>query len=173
MDERNAFSELALRDSIRKAIDIVTREIEKDAAGLVFFFGPSGIGKTQLLRIILSKINAETKVLLYETESIDDELLSALKQNNLGQVKDSYKNSDLLILENFDAICLGNVIGNCFADIFEHYIDNKKNVILTSSFSPDIDAFQSQRLKEVLSQFLFIDLSAEKDDVKMGENDER
>lgn len=159
MSKWNAIDGLVLQDYSRKAIDIITKEIEKDAVGLVFLFGPSGIGKTQLLRIILSKMNVETKIIFEEMESMDNKLLLALEQNDLERVTDVYRNRDLLILENFDTNCWGNVIGNYIADIFEYYIDNKKNIILTSSFTPDVDVFQSQRLKDILSQFMFIDLS--------------
>ena len=115
-----------------------------------FLYGGPGLGKTHLIHAIGNRMlatNASAKIRYIHAEQYMGDLVSATKNHSFDQFKKSYQSFDLLIMDDIQFIAGKAKTMEEFFYVFNHFINNGKQIVLTSDRLPnEIDGLDD-RLK--------------------------
>lgn len=115
-----------------------------------FLYGGPGLGKTHLIHAIGNRIlakNSSAKIRYIHAEQYVGDLVWATKNHSFDQFKKSYQSFDLLIMDDIQFIAGKAKTMEEFFYVFNHFINNGKQIVLTSDRLPnEIDGLDD-RLK--------------------------
>ena len=115
-----------------------------------FLYGGPGLGKTHLIHAIGNRIlamNPSAKIRYIHAEQYVGDLVYATKNNSFDQFKKIYQSFDLLIMDDIQFIAGKAKTMEEFFYVFNHFINNGKQIVLTSDRLPnEIDGLDD-RLK--------------------------
>ena len=118
-----------------------------------FLYGGPGLGKTHLVQAIGNEIvrrNPGMKVLYTTTNNFYSEFIKSIKSNKGDAFAKKYRELDVLIIDDFQAIMKKDASQEEFFNTFNDLYQRKKQVIVTSDRLPDqiktIDARLASRL---------------------------
>lgn len=107
----------------------------------LFIYGKSGIGKTHLLHAIGNyiryKSEQETRVHYISSADFLDEYVNAIRENSINELKDSFKNMDVLLIDDIQFLSGKDKTNEMFFHIFNHLISHRKQIVITSDRSPN------------------------------------
>ena len=107
----------------------------------LFIYGKSGIGKTHLLHAIGNyirfKSGQETKVYYISSADFLDDYVNAIRENTITELKESFKRMDVLLIDDIQFLSGKEKTNEMFFHIFNHLINNRKQIVITSDRSPN------------------------------------
>lgn len=129
----------------------------------LFIYGSSGIGKTHLLTAIGNFIKNQypnSKIGFVSGSDFVDFVYQAYKEKKYDELKDSYKNLDLLLVDDIQFIADKPKSHEIFFSIFNELVNNKKQIVVTSDKSPEEVKGLEERLITRFNQGLTVNISA-------------
>lgn len=105
----------------------------------LFLYGKSGLGKTHLLHAIgnyIKQKNPNMKVLYITVDDFFEEYVRAIKENGVENLKDRYRQIDVLLLDDIQFLSTKEKTKEVFFHIFNILINSGKQIVLTSDRHP-------------------------------------
>jgi len=137
----------------------------------LMFYGGVGLGKTHLVQAIGNEIigNDNSKVIVYvASEKFTNQFIDALRNNNLQDFINYYKEVDVLILDDVQFLREKEKTQEIFFHIFNHLHQGGKQIIMTSDCAPkDLKGLQ-ERLVSRFKWGLTADLQAPDFETRMA-----
>ena len=106
----------------------------------LFIYGKSGIGKTHLLHAIGNYVRLKQprtfKILYTSSQDFMDDLHKSFKEQNATEkLKEKLKSIDVLLIDDIQFLS-GNKASELFFQIFNHLINSRKQIVITSDRPP-------------------------------------
>ncbi len=105
----------------------------------LFIYGPSGVGKTHLVNAIgtrLKELHPEKRVLYLSAHLFQVQYTDSIRQNTFNDFIYFYQSIDTLIVDDIQELTGKEGTQYAFFHIFNHLIQNGKQIILTSDRPP-------------------------------------
>jgi chromosomal replication initiator protein len=103
----------------------------------IFLHGPQGCGKTHLLMATaLAMQKQKIQVLYVKAETFTEHMIKAMRIGQMALFRQTYRNSDVLIVDNIDHFSNKTATQEEFFHTFNHYHTAGKQIILSSRYSP-------------------------------------
>ncbi len=115
-----------------------------------FIYGGVGLGKTHLLQALgnkVSKDHANKKVKYLPSEILTSEIVNAITNNTIEDLKSQYKKYDVLIIDDIQFISGKTKTQEEFFNIFNFLYQKNKQIILSSDRPPKAIAALEERLR--------------------------
>ena len=145
----------------------VASETVANNPGLVynplFIYGSSGIGKTHLLTAIGNFICGQypqTKIGFVSGSDFVDFVYQAYREKKYDELKRSFKELDLLLVDDIQFIADKPKSHEIFFNIFNDLVSNRKQIVVTCDKSPDEVQGLEERLITRFNQGLTVNISA-------------
>lgn len=106
----------------------------------LFIFGGPGLGKTHLLNAIGNKVladNPNARIKYISSETFINEFLEHLRLGKMENFKKTYRNLDLLLIDDIQSLKNKASTQEEFFHTFNALHENSKQIVLTSDRSPD------------------------------------
>ncbi|MFT5640790.1 MAG: chromosomal replication initiator protein [Cyclobacteriaceae bacterium] len=114
----------------------------------LMFYGGVGLGKTHLVQAIGNEIRAEhpeKRVFYIASEKFTNQFIEALKNNNIQDFINYYREVDVLILDDVQFLKDKEKTQEIFFHIFNHLHQSGKQIIMTSDRAPkDLKGLQER-----------------------------
>ena len=124
----------------------------------LFIYSDSGLGKTHLLHAIGNFIKSNKtykNVLISSTSSFIDEYIKGARgEKDLNSLKDYIKDFDVLLIDDIQGLVDHKKTESYFFDLFNYFVDNEKQIVLTCDKLPSELKGIEQRLVTRFSQGL-------------------
>ena len=109
-----------------------------------FIHGKSGLGKTHLLHSIGNKnkeLFKNSKIKYIEAKDFGNIVVNAMNSKNINgeiqKISKEFENYDLLLVDDIQFIQSRKKTKEIFFNIFNHFIKNKKQIVVTSDQNPE------------------------------------
>ena len=132
----------------KAACEAVARE--PNTYNPLFIYGHSGLGKTHLLHAVINdmkKYHPGLKIIYKRCESFLDELIAAIKKGSTTEFKDSYRSTDVLLIDDIQFLAGKEQTQEEFFHTFSALYESDKQIILTSDRPPKEIEPLSDRLR--------------------------
>ena len=106
----------------------------------LFIYGKSGIGKTHLLHAIGNYIvgNDHNKHVYYVSSAeFLDNYVNAIRASQIDEFKESFKQNDVLLIDDIQFLSGKDKITETFFHIFNHLVTRHKQIVITSDRAPN------------------------------------
>lgn len=106
----------------------------------LFIFGGPGLGKTHLLNAIGNKVledNPNARIKYLSSETFINDFLEHLRLNDMDNFKKTYRNLDLLLIDDIQSLRNKASTQEEFFHTFNALHENSKQIVLTSDRNPD------------------------------------
>jgi chromosomal replication initiator protein len=116
----------------------------------LFIYGGVGLGKTHLVQAVGNEVlkqNSLLSVRYVPSEKFMGEVVDALKNQEMGKLKDKYRNIDLLIVDDIQFIARTEKMQEEFFHIFNSLYEKNKQIIISSDRPPHAMAALEERLR--------------------------
>ncbi len=114
----------------------------------LFIYGPTGLGKTHLLKAIGNEALKNKKNVIYLTsEQFLNEFTFSLKNKNMKGFQQKYRSCDVLLVDDIQFFNGKNATQEEFFHTFNELYENKKQIVLSADKSPSLIAGLEERLK--------------------------
>ncbi|MFH6984121.1 chromosomal replication initiator protein DnaA [Marinoscillum sp. 108] len=137
----------------------------------LMFYGGVGLGKTHLVQAIGNEVisaDNSKKIIYVASEKFTNQFIEALKNNNLQDFINYYKEVDVLILDDVQFLKEKEKTQEIFFHIFNHLHQSGKQIIMTSDCAPkDLKGLQ-ERLVSRFKWGLTADLQAPDFETRMA-----
>ena len=137
----------------------------------LMFYGGVGLGKTHLVQAIGNEIisnDSNKKIIYVASEKFTNQFIEALRNNNLQDFINYYKEVDVLILDDVQFLREKEKTQEIFFHIFNHLHQGGKQIIMTSDCAPkDLKGLQ-ERLVSRFKWGLTADLQAPDFETRMA-----
>jgi len=110
-----------------------------DSYNPLYIYGPSGLGKTHLLRAIINELMNKKpglKAVYVKSEDFLNEMVDALAKKKMNEFHNKYRKCDVLLMDDIQFIDGKEATQDEFFHTFNTLADNRKQVILTSDRPP-------------------------------------
>ncbi|MEK7160617.1 MAG: chromosomal replication initiator protein DnaA [Patescibacteria group bacterium] len=129
----------------------------------LFIYGGVGLGKTHLLQAIgneiTEKYNKKKKVKYTSSEKFTSEMISSLRNNQIEHFKESYRQIDVLIIDDIQFLTGKEKTQEEFFHTFNFLYQKNKQVILSSDRPPKAIATLEERLRSRFEGGMIADIS--------------
>jgi len=129
----------------------------------LFIYGGVGLGKTHLLQAVgnavVEKYKKKKKVKYITSEKFTSELVNALHNGSMEAFKESYRQTDILIIDDVQFLAGKEKTQEEFFHTFNFLYQKNKQVILSSDRSPKAIATLEERLKSRFEGGMIADIS--------------
>jgi chromosomal replication initiator protein len=159
------FDHFVIGDSNRlaHAAALTVAEMPAQAYNPLFIYGPPGVGKTHLLSSIANLLlshNPELSVRCTTGEAFTNEFLGALADGNTDPFKASFRDVDVLLMDDVQFLERKTKTEEEFFHTFNALHDGGRQIVLTSDRPPhDLQALED-RLRERFQAGLVADIAA-------------
>lgn len=129
----------------------------------LFIYGKSGIGKTHLLHAIgnyLLKNNPNKRVYYVSSAEFLDEYVNAIRSSQIDEFKESFKQNDILLIDDIQFLSGKDKITETFFHIFNHLVTRHKQIVITSDRAPNELKKLEERLVSRFASGLSVQISA-------------
>lgn len=116
----------------------------------LFIYGGSGLGKTHLLHAIghyTIALHPRRKIRYVSSEEFTNEFISSIQSNRASEFQASYRDVDLLLIDDIQFLQRAEQTQEAFFQIFNTLYNNNKQVVITSDKPPkDLGGFEERML---------------------------
>ncbi len=129
----------------------------------LFIYGNTGYGKTHLIQSIgnqIKRLNPSRKIYYVTSERFGSDIVTAIQQNTIQQVKEKYRQYDVLVMDDVQFLSGKDKLQEELFHIFNTLYENNKQIVFSSDRHPNYIQDLTDRLKSRFSQGMIIDVSA-------------
>ena len=116
----------------------------------LFIYGSSGLGKTHLLHAIghyTIALHPRRRVRYVSSEEFTNEFINAIQNNKAADFQASYRDVDLLLIDDIQFLQRAEQTQEAFFQIFNTLYNNNKQVVITSDKQPkDLGGFEERMI---------------------------
>lgn len=145
----------------KNACYAVAESPSQDGYNPLFIWGQSGIGKTHLLYAIINhmkKKHPKLGIVYKKSEDFINELVTALKEGNTLAFKNSYRKTDVLLIDDIQFISGKESMQEEFFHTFSALYEADKQIIITSDRPPKDIKTLDERLRTRFEGSLMADI---------------
>src|SRR4030042_1758354 len=105
----------------------------------LFVYGGVGLGKTHLINAIGNAVidkGMETKVIFVSAEQFTNEVVSSIRHEKMGELKEKFRNVDLLLLDDIHFIANKTQTQEEFFHTFNALYEKQKQIVISSDRPP-------------------------------------
>ncbi|MDP3795414.1 MAG: chromosomal replication initiator protein DnaA [bacterium] len=116
----------------------------------LFLYGGVGLGKTHLLQAIGNEVahaKARFTVRYMPAEKLINDIVQAIQQNTIDQLKTAYRKIDLLIIDDIQFIAGKEKTQIEFFHVFNHLYQKNKQIVISSDRQPKAIPTLEERLQ--------------------------
>ncbi|AKM80995.1 MAG: chromosomal replication initiation protein [Candidatus Pacebacteria bacterium GW2011_GWF2_38_9] len=127
----------------------------------LFLYGGVGVGKTHLIHAVAHHVlenNPEAEIIYASGEQFTNEIVKAIKTHNTLQLKNKYRKTNLLLLDDIQFIAGKNSVQEEFFHTFNALTSINSQIILTSDRPPQEISLLEDRLRSRFEAGLMIDI---------------
>jgi chromosomal replication initiator protein len=127
----------------------------------LFVYGGVGLGKTHLISAIGNAVidrSADIVVLCVSAEQFTNEVVSAIRHEKMGELKEKYRNLDLLLLDDVHFIANKTQTQEEFFHTFNALYEKQKQIVISSDRPPKEIGAVTDRLRSRFSMGLIADI---------------
>ncbi len=136
-----------------------------------FIYGGVGLGKTHLINAIGNRVidsMPNFRVLYVPSEQFTNEVVAAIRHDKMGELKDKYRNVDLLLLDDVQFIANKTQTQEEFFHTFNALYEQQKQIVISSDRSPKDISDITDRLKSRFTMGLIADIQLPSVETKMA-----
>lgn len=129
----------------------------------LFIYGSTGYGKTHLIQSVgnhVRKASPNKKVFYVTSEKFSTDLVSAIQNNTIAQVKEKYRQYDVLIMDDIQFLSGREKTQEELFHLFNSLYENNKQIVFSSDQHPNYIPKLEDRLKSRFGQGMIVDISA-------------
>lgn len=146
-------------------------EVPGRAYNPLFVYGGVGLGKTHLITAIgnavIDKIR-DLSVIYVSAEQFTNEVVSAIRHEKMGELKEKYRNVDLLLLDDIHFIANKTQTQEEFFHTFNAIYEKQKQIVISSDRPPKEIGAVTDRLRSRFSMGLIADIQPPELETKMA-----
>ncbi|MBS1233213.1 MAG: dnaA [Nitrospirae bacterium] len=127
----------------------------------LFIYGGVGLGKTHLITAIGNAVidkKPEMSVIFVSAEQFTNEVVSAIRHQKMGELKEKYRNIDLLLLDDIHFIANKTQTQEEFFHTFNTIYERQKQIVISSDRPPKEIGDVTDRLRSRFSMGLIADI---------------
>ncbi len=127
----------------------------------LFLYGGVGVGKTHLIHAVahhLLQKNPDAEIIYASGEQFTNEIVRAIKSHNTLQLKNKYRKTNLLLLDDIQFIAGKTAVQEEFFHTFNALTAINSQIILTSDRPPQEISLLEDRLRSRFEAGLMIDI---------------
>jgi chromosomal replication initiator protein len=129
----------------------------------LFIYGNTGCGKTHLIQAVGNQIkhnNPSAKIFYTTSERYGSDIVNALQQNTIQNVKEKYRQYDVLVMDDVQFLSGKDKLQEELFHIFNTLYENNKQIIFSSDRHPSYITNLTDRLKSRFGQGMIVDVNA-------------
>jgi len=126
-----------------------------------FIYGGVGLGKTHLINAIGNAVIDQLKdfsIIYVSAEQFTNEVVSAIRHERMSELKDKYRNIDLLLLDDIHFIANKTQTQEEFFHTFNAIYEKQKQIVISSDRPPKEIGAVTDRLRSRFSMGLIADI---------------
>ena len=127
----------------------------------LFIYGGAGLGKTHLMNAIGNRVletRQEVSILYIPTEQFITEVVSALRHDRMTELKEKYRNLDLLLLDDIQFIAGKERTQEEFFHTFNSLYEKQKQIVVSCDRPPKEISDITDRLRSRFTMGLIADI---------------
>jgi chromosomal replication initiator protein len=127
----------------------------------LFIYGGVGLGKTHLITAIGNAVidkKPDISVIFVSAEQFTNEVVSAIRHEKMGELKEKYRNVDLLLLDDIHFIANKTQTQEEFFHTFNTIYERQKQIVISSDRPPKEIGAVTDRLRSRFSMGLIADI---------------
>ena len=128
----------------------------------LFIYGTTGCGKTHLIQAVgnhIKKQSSNKKVFYTTSERFGTNIVNAIQQNNIQNVKEKYRQYDVLLMDDVQFLSGKDKLQEELFHIFNSLYENNKQIIFSSDRHPSYISDLTDRLRSRFGQGMIIDVA--------------
>jgi chromosomal replication initiator protein len=128
----------------------------------LFIYGNTGCGKTHLMQAIgnhLKKNNNSRKIFYTTSERFGGDIVSAIQQNTIQNVKEKYRQYDVFIMDDVQFLSGKDKLQEELFHIFNALYENNKQIVFSSDRHPSYISDLTDRLRSRFGQGMIVDVT--------------
>ncbi|MCX6780874.1 MAG: chromosomal replication initiator protein DnaA [Candidatus Magasanikbacteria bacterium] len=129
----------------------------------LFIYGGVGLGKTHLIQAIGNRISAndpQIKILYISSERFTNEFVAAIRSGSIKQFKETYRNIDLLLIDDIQFIAGKTETQEEFFHTFNELHQANKQIVMTSDRPPKAIPGLEDRLRSRFEWGMIADVAS-------------
>jgi len=129
----------------------------------LFIYGNTGYGKTHLIQAIgnhFKRLNPQRKVYYTTSERYGGDIVNAIQQNTIQNVKEKYRQYDILVLDDVQFLSGKDKLQEELFHIFNTLYENNRQIVFSSDRHPSHISNLTDRLRSRFGQGMTVDVSA-------------
>jgi len=128
----------------------------------LFIYGNVGCGKTHLIQSIgnhLKRLNSSRKIYYTTSERFGGDIVGALQNNTIQNVKEKYRQYDVLIMDDVQFLSGKDKLQEELFHIFNTLYENNKQIVFSSDRHPSYITNLTDRLQSRFGQGMIVDVN--------------
>lgn len=116
----------------------------------LFIYGGTGLGKTHLVQAVgneIIKLDKTKKVKYASSEKFVSEVVTAIRNQSMEELKNNYRKNDILIIDDIQFIAGKEKCQEEFVNTFNSLYENNKQIILSSDRPPKSISAVEERVR--------------------------
>ncbi len=153
------------------AAALAVAESPATAYNPLFIYGGVGLGKTHLLHAIGNEVlrnNKDFKILYVTSEKFTNDFINSLKDNNMDNFRNRYRNIDVLLIDDIQFIAGKDRLQEEFFHTFNTLRESGKQIVLSSDKPPRDIPLLEDRLKSRFEWGILADVAMADYEVRLA-----